>query len=442
MNKKKIGAFLKELRKENGLTQDEFACAFSKSCFGNIGIISDAAISKWERGESMPNINDIQQLAHFYGITIDEILNGERVINIDFDEKYFLSNSRWGMNAPKDVNLYEIREKQELEIETRFKALLKKLIDKGLTLTENAEFDYLVAKFYTVYTDDEYDDIAVIIKNTKFLIVKTASLMHNSSLDEKFWEAYKLFESHFMQTVKRDICDDIENTEDILRNRVRNLEVFEKDMLLAALQVENVTNCYGIQDRNQAKFTRGLQSLYEKTYNRPYDEEQLTKSAIKLLVECGARLNPLLLGYQRDKIIKIDILDRLIELYDKFKKPIIIPVYEDKVYNFFEVDNTSANRKERGYDNSDEVLDEAEYLDLERRLYNGERVLEKVVPEWVGGKSEDEMIKYMWSVISELSLKDYLSARDEKLTAELIGQLGDLSLEAIRQAYFTRRQNA
>lgn len=442
MDKQKIGEFLKELRKEKNFTQEKFACEFSKFCFDDVGLVSDAAISKWERGESIPNIEDIQHLAKFYNVTIDELLNGERVSNIEFNVKYFLSNEHWYELFSKEDNLYEIREKQELEIETRFKALLKKLISEGLTLAENAEFDYLVANFYTVYSDVESDDIVDIIKNLKFQIFKTASSMHKSSLDEKFWEVYKLFESHFMQTVKRDICDDMENAEEILRNRVKNLEVFEKDMLLATLQVENVTNCYGIQDRKLANVTSGLQSLYEKIYNRPYDEERLTKSAIKLLVECGARLNPLLFGYQRDKIIKVDILDRLIELYNKFKMPIIIPVYEDQVYNFYEVDNTPTNRRERGYDNSNEVLDETEYFDIESRLYNGERVLEKAVPEWVGGKNEDEMINYMWSVIYDLSLKDYLSARDEKLTAELISQLDDLSLEAIRQTYFTRRQDA
>ncbi len=439
MNKKKIGAFLKQMREEKGLTQDELAREFSKSCFGDIGLISDATISKWERGESVPNINDTTHLAEFYNITIDELLNGERVSNIDFDVKYFLANEHWYELFSKEDNLYEIREKQELQIETRFKVLLKKLISEGLTLAENAEFDYLVTNFYTVYIDDESDDHTDYIKNLKFQIVKTASLMHKSSPEEKFWEVYKLFESHFMQTVKQDICDGIEDAESILRNRVINLEVFEKDMLLATLQLENVTNRHGIQDINMAKFGGHSSSLYEKTYNRPYDEEQLTKSAIKLLVECGARLNPLLFGYQRDKIIKVDILDRLIELYNKFKKPIVIPVYEDQVYNFYEVENTPTNRRARGYDNSDEVLDEEEYSDLERRLYDGERILEKVIPEWVGGNNEDEMIKYMWSVISDLSLKDYISARDERLTAELISQLGDLSLESIRQTYFTRR---
>lgn len=90
MDKKKIGAFLKKMRKEKGLTQDKLALEFSKFRYGDIGLVSDAAISKWERGESMPCINDIKDLAIFYNITIDEILNGERVPSIDFNERYFL----------------------------------------------------------------------------------------------------------------------------------------------------------------------------------------------------------------------------------------------------------------------------------------------------------------------------------------------------------------
>ncbi|MDE6275943.1 MAG: helix-turn-helix domain-containing protein [Clostridia bacterium] len=436
MDKKKIGEFLKKLRKAKGLTQDKFACKFSKSCFGDIGLVSDAAISKWERGESLPSIKDIQLLSHFYGVTVDEILNGENFVDDDFNKKYFLANPLWVRDFPKDAPLYEIREKQELEIESRFKALLKKMISEGLTLSENAEFDYLVANFYIVYTNDESEDFSVVIKNVKFQISKTVALMHNSSLDEKFWEVYKLFESRFRQKVKKDVCNEIEDAEDILRERVSNLEVFEKDMLLATIQVENVTNIYGIQDRNQAQFTGSLESLYEKTYNRPYDEEQLTKNAIKLLVECGARLNPLLFGYQRDKVKKINVLDRLIELYSKFKKPLIIPVFEDAVYSFYEVENTPVNRKLLYLDDTGEMLDEAEYLDLESMLYEGKRILDKIIHEWVGGKTEDEMLKYMWSVISDLSLNDYLMARDERLTNDLVDRLNELSLEDIRLMYF------
>lgn len=440
MDKKKIGAFLKCLRKEKDLTQTGFANAFSKECFGDIGLISDAAVSKWERGESMPNIYDLQHLAHFYSVTIDEILNGEKEEAIDFDKIYFISNPNWGMDAPKEVDLYEIREKQELEIELRFKSLLKKMINEGLTLSENTEFDYLLENFYTICLDDELDDISASIRNVKFQIIKTVSLMHNSSLDEKFWEVYKLFECNFMQTLKMDVCDALEDAEAILRDRINNLEIFEKDMLLAAIQVENVTHRYGEQDQRMAKFRPDLSSLYEKIYNRPYDKEQLTKSAIKLLVECGARLNPLLFGYSRDKIVKVDILERLIDLYNKFKKPFIIPIFENRVYSFYEVENTPANRKRKNFENGDEIFSEAEYFDLEHRLYNGERTMDKVVSEWVGGNNEDEMIKCMWSVICDLSLKDYIAARDEQLTQELIDRIDELSLEDIRHTYFARRQ--
>ena len=103
------------------------------------------------------------------------------------------------------------------------------------------------------------------------------------------------------------------------------------------------------------------------------------------------------------------------------------------------MDNTPKNRKKRGYDNADELLDEAEYNDLERRLYRGELILKKVVPEWVGGQTEEEMIKYMWSIICDLSLKDYLLARDERMTNEMVNRLDEVSLEDIRREYFIRR---
>lgn len=430
--------FLRELRKEKRLTQTEFANAFSKKCFGDIGLVSDAAVSKWERGESIPSIEDLQHLANYYGISIDEILDGEKKIAIDFDKKYFISNPDWGMDVPKEIDLYEIKVRQQIDIEKRFKSLLKKMIGDGLSLSENAEFDYLLEKFYTILTDDEYEDFSALIRNVKFEIIRIASLMHNSSIDEKFWEVYKLFECNFMQTLRWGVCDVIEDDEDLLRDRINNLEIFEKDMLLAAIQVENITNRYGEQDQRFSQFMQS--NLYEKTYNRPYDKEKLTKKAIRLLVECGARLNPLLLGYSRDKVIKIDILERLTYLYNKFKKSLVVPIFDNRVYSFYEAENTSTNRKIMHLNCDDEVLDETEYYDLERRLYNGERVMDKVISEWVGGNNEDEMIKSMWTVICNLSLKDYLSVREEKLTEELISSLDELSLEEIRHQYLARRK--
>ena len=68
----KIGIFLQTLRKEKGLTQLELA---------DILNVSNKTVSKWECGDSLPEIPMLKTLADFYDLTIDEILNGERKQN-------------------------------------------------------------------------------------------------------------------------------------------------------------------------------------------------------------------------------------------------------------------------------------------------------------------------------------------------------------------------
>ena len=76
MNKEKIGSFLKALRKEKNLTQIQLSNALG-------GDYSDAFISKWERGESVPNIQDLKRLAEYYNVSVDEILNGARYEEVE-----------------------------------------------------------------------------------------------------------------------------------------------------------------------------------------------------------------------------------------------------------------------------------------------------------------------------------------------------------------------
>lgn len=69
MNRVKMADFLVELRKEKGLLQQEVAEIF---------MVTTQAVSKWERGESIPDISILERISEFYGVTIEEILNGER----------------------------------------------------------------------------------------------------------------------------------------------------------------------------------------------------------------------------------------------------------------------------------------------------------------------------------------------------------------------------
>lgn len=69
MDTKKIGAFLKALRKENGLTQEQLA---------EILFVSGRTISRWETGTNMPDLSILIQMAEFYDVEVKEILDGER----------------------------------------------------------------------------------------------------------------------------------------------------------------------------------------------------------------------------------------------------------------------------------------------------------------------------------------------------------------------------
>lgn len=69
MDRVKLANFLIELRKEKALLQNDIAELF---------MVSPQAVSKWERGESIPDIEILERIAKFYNISIEELLNGER----------------------------------------------------------------------------------------------------------------------------------------------------------------------------------------------------------------------------------------------------------------------------------------------------------------------------------------------------------------------------
>ena len=60
-----IAANIAELRKKNGMTQQDLAAKLN---------YTDKAISKWERGESIPDVLVLKQIADMYGVTVDYLL--------------------------------------------------------------------------------------------------------------------------------------------------------------------------------------------------------------------------------------------------------------------------------------------------------------------------------------------------------------------------------
>ena len=69
MDQKKTGQFLKKLRNEKGLTQEQLAEKFN---------VSNRTVSRWETGSNMPDISLLVEIADFYDVDVREIIEGER----------------------------------------------------------------------------------------------------------------------------------------------------------------------------------------------------------------------------------------------------------------------------------------------------------------------------------------------------------------------------
>ena len=112
MDQIKMGEFLKSLRKEKGLTQEELAEKF---------YTSSRTVSRWETGKTLPDLNTLIELADFYNVDIREIIDGDRKDkNMDKETK---------------ETLQKVAEYAEEENKKLNKRLSNMLIASGLMLT-------------------------------------------------------------------------------------------------------------------------------------------------------------------------------------------------------------------------------------------------------------------------------------------------------------------
>ncbi len=98
MDVKKCGAFLQALRKAKGLTQSQLA---------EVMCVSPKTVSKWECGDAVPEISALVSLAEFYGVTVDEILKGERAcagvpVSTETEERNTRANNLYLLNKKQD----------------------------------------------------------------------------------------------------------------------------------------------------------------------------------------------------------------------------------------------------------------------------------------------------------------------------------------------------
>lgn len=176
----KISKLIKKLRKEKKLTQEEL---------GNLIGVSGKAVSKWERGQSLPDVAIIKKLSDNLGISSDELLQGK--VNQNKENKkinylliilsvFLLIIMLIIFNYKKEEN--NLKEKEtctlirtfyiddiknsndenylyvtlhEYQVEGVFTIKISKVIGKELEKNDNYEFTFTTPKDYMWETTDE-----------------------------------------------------------------------------------------------------------------------------------------------------------------------------------------------------------------------------------------------------------------------------------------------
>ena len=78
MNQETMGQFIAACRKEKQLTQMQLAEKLN---------ITNRAVSKWETGKSCPDVSIMLDLCDILGITVNELLSGERIAMDNYQKK-------------------------------------------------------------------------------------------------------------------------------------------------------------------------------------------------------------------------------------------------------------------------------------------------------------------------------------------------------------------
>ena len=68
MDQEKVGSFIRNIRKRNGLTQKQFAEKYG---------VTYQAVSKWENGKNLPDISLLRKIASDYNVSIESIMDGK-----------------------------------------------------------------------------------------------------------------------------------------------------------------------------------------------------------------------------------------------------------------------------------------------------------------------------------------------------------------------------
>ena len=154
----KIGKFIAECRKKKKITQEELAEKL---------YITDRAVSKWERGLSLPDADKMLDLCNILDINVNEPLNGEKIDMKDYEKK-------------NEELLLELAKQDELKN--------KKLILNMWVLTVSACLFYIGIVTLAVLTLEEGFILGIVICISTLLLVCICFYGFKLEVDAGYYE--------------------------------------------------------------------------------------------------------------------------------------------------------------------------------------------------------------------------------------------------------------
>lgn len=154
---------LKMLRKEKGFTQESLADKLN---------VSRQAITKWESGDGIPDIENLKQISILFNTTIDELVKEDKDINLE-NKKNYSEIYELEIDHTKhfDINIDKIN---ELRIMSNNEEKVK------IEILSNDEEN--LKESFKVKFDDIYNKLDIDIKNKK----KVEDITINMYLPEKY----------------------------------------------------------------------------------------------------------------------------------------------------------------------------------------------------------------------------------------------------------------
>ena len=184
MDQIKIGKFIQQKRKESGLTQYELAERLN---------VSDRAVSKWENGNCIPDVSNIQELCKILNITINDLFSG-CIVDMKDNEK------KLEENLLEMIRIKEQRDRELLILETFIGVIVSIIMLLCIMIASFVQMDNWIRILLIVFGVIPF----VIGICYAIRIEQIAGYYECSNCNYKYIPTYKsvLFSMHFNRTRK------------------------------------------------------------------------------------------------------------------------------------------------------------------------------------------------------------------------------------------------